>query len=46
MMESKITTTERLRREGRWEDASLWRDQERQRLRSEGLSRKESNEKS
>jgi hypothetical protein len=27
MAESKITATDRLRKEGRWEEASLWREE-------------------
>ena len=46
MLESKIAATQRLRREGRWEDACLWRDQARQRLRSEGKTRREASEES
>ena len=44
MLESKCTATNRLRREGRWEEASLWRDQKRHELRAEGQNRTESNE--
>lgn len=39
MNESRIVATERLRREGRWNEASSFRDDERRRLRSEGRSR-------
>ena len=45
-MESKIAATERLRREGRWEAASWFRDQWRKKLRAEGMTRREANEKS
>lgn len=44
--ESKIALTHRLQREGRWEEATFARDEERQRLRAEGMKRKESNEAS
>jgi len=46
MRESKITATERLRRNGDWETASLYRDDQRKRLRSEGMRRREANEES
>ena len=46
MRESKITATERLRRNGNWETASLYRDDQRKRLRSEGMRRREANEES
>ena len=45
-MESKIDATDRLRREGRWEEASFRRDLERKRLRAEGKSRRDANEES
>lgn len=45
-MESKIALTHRLYREGRWDDATIARDEERQRLRTEGMNRRESNEAS
>jgi len=45
MEESKIVTTERLRREGRWEEASAYRDQVRKELRSQGKPRKEAAER-
>jgi hypothetical protein len=45
-MESKINATDRLRREGRWDEASAFRDAERQRLKGEGLSRQEAAERS
>ena len=41
MRESKIEATERLRREGRWEDASRYREEVRNELRSEGRPRAE-----
>jgi len=43
-MESKIDATHRLRREGRWQEASLYRDEVRKQLRSEGRKRQEANE--
>ena len=43
MAESKITSTDRLRKEGRWEAASQWRDERRKKLRAEGVSRTEAN---
>ena len=46
MTESKITVTDRLRREGKWEEASLWRDEKRKELRSTGQSRADANEES
>jgi hypothetical protein len=45
-MESKIEATERLRREGRWDEASAFRDEERKRLKAEGLPRREAAEAS
>jgi hypothetical protein len=44
MLESKIAVTERLRREGRWTEASEFREQERQRLRQEGMGKEEAKE--
>jgi hypothetical protein len=44
MSESKIVATDRLRREGRWPEASIFRDNERQRLRAAGIPRKQANE--
>jgi hypothetical protein len=44
MLESKCIATDRLRREGRWEEASLWRDQNRVQLRAEGKTKTEANE--
>lgn len=41
MNESKSQLTNRLRREGRWEEASLFKDEEIRRLRAEGLKRPE-----
>ena len=46
MEESRIAATDRLRREGRWEEASLWRDERRKQFRAEGLSKAEANEAS
>jgi hypothetical protein len=46
MTESKIGATDRLRKEGRWEEASLWRDNKRKQLRAEGLTKAEANEAS
>lgn len=37
--ESKLKATDRLRREGRWEEASEFREKQRLRLRSEGMSK-------
>jgi hypothetical protein len=45
MTESRIEITERLRREGRWSDACDYRDKARKRGRTEGLSRKEANDR-
>lgn len=44
-MESRIEVTRRLQSEGRWDEASACRDEERMRLRREGLTRRESNER-
>lgn len=46
MQETRIQTTERLRREGRWNEASDYREWERQRLRAEGKSRHDAKEES
>ena len=46
MRESKIEITERLRREGRWAEASLWRDSRRRELRADGATRQEANDQS
>jgi hypothetical protein len=46
MTESKITATERLREEGRWDDASKFREEVRRRLKAEGISRSQANEQS
>jgi hypothetical protein len=46
MAESKITATDRLRKEGRWEEASLWRDDMRKQLRAEGHTKAKANEAS
>ena len=42
--ESKINATDRLRREGRWDEASRFRDEVKQQLRAEGKSRQEAND--
>ena len=45
MTESKIDATDRLRKDGRWAEASIWRDQKRMQLRADGKhNRAESNE--
>ena len=44
MTESKIEATDRLRQEGRWSEASLYRDRVREELRSGGMKRKEARE--
>ena len=44
--ESKIGSTERLRREGRWNEACMFRDGERARLRREGRSRLDATDES
>jgi hypothetical protein len=46
MIESKICSTDRLRQEGRWEMATLWRDEKRKQLRAEGQTKAKSNEAS
>jgi len=46
MSESKIVATDRLRKEGRWEEASLWRDNKRKQLRAEGKSKTDANDAS
>jgi len=46
MEESKIAATDRLRREGRWEEASLYKDKIRKELKEKGVPRKEANEQS
>ena len=43
-LESKIDVTHRLQREGRWTQASLYRERERNRLRSEGWKRADARE--
>ena len=43
-MESKIAATERLRREGRWDEASQHRDEIRRQLRADGKSKIEAGE--
>ena len=42
--ESKADATTRLRREGRWEEASQYKERQRLRLREQGMSRKEAKE--
>jgi hypothetical protein len=44
MNESKITLTDRLRREGRWEQACIFRDQKRREFRAAGMSKVEARE--
>lgn len=44
-MESKIEATERLRREGRWDKASQFRDEQRIRLKEQGFSSTDAKEK-
>ncbi len=46
MDESQIVATDRLRREGRWEEASLFRDESRKQIRAEGKSKAEAREAS
>jgi hypothetical protein len=46
MEESKIQATDRLRREGRWEEASLYKDKMRTELKGKGIPRTEANEQS
>ena len=43
--ESKIAATHRLQKGGRWEEASEYRGEQRQKFCSEGFTRKESNDK-
>ena len=43
-LESKIAATHRLQRNGRWDQASLFRERERNRLRSEGWKRADARE--
>ena len=45
MEEAKNVLTKRLRREGRWEEASLFKDEVKNWLRASGLKRAEANEK-
>ena len=42
--ESKIVATERLRKEGRWNEASLFKDEAIKRLRAEGRTKSEASE--
>jgi len=44
IQESKIVATERLRREGRWEEASMYRDEIRKKARADGHSKADANE--
>ena len=44
MTESKISATERLRREGRWDEASCYRDDARKKYKAEGMARTEAND--
>ena len=44
MLESKLIASNRLRKEGRWPEASTWRDAEKKRLRAEGMNKIDSNE--
>ena len=46
MIESKIDATDRLRHEGRWAEASVWRDEKRKQLRTDGQTKAGSNEES
>ena len=46
MIESKIVATDRLRRESRWAEASVWRDEKRKQLRADGQTKADSNEAS
>lgn len=45
MNESKIELTHRLHREGRWDEASRFKDETISRMRSEGLSRNDARER-
>ena len=44
--EAKIVATHRLRKENRWEAATLFRDEQRERLRADGMKRREAREES
>ena len=44
MQESKIVATKRLQSEGLWNEASLYREEVREHLRGEGMTRKEANQ--
>jgi hypothetical protein len=46
MTESKIVETDGLRKVGRWEEASLWKDEKRKQLRADGQTKADSNESS
>jgi hypothetical protein len=43
--ETKIDATHRLQKDGRWEEASEYRAEQRQKFRAEGFTKKEANEK-
>ena len=43
--ESKIDATHRLQKDGRWNEASEYRAEQRQKFRDEGLTKKEANER-
>jgi len=43
--ESKIAATHRIQADGRWEEASLFRDERRKKYKTQGLKRAEANEK-
>jgi len=43
--EAKIDATHRLQDEGRWDESSIYRGEQRAKFRAEGSSRKEANEK-
>jgi len=45
MNESKIVATKRLQSEGLWNEACLYREEMRERLRGEGMTRKEANKR-
>ena len=43
-IESKIELTDRLRRQGKWEEASRYKDEVKQCLREEGKTKREAND--
>ena len=45
MTESRIAVTDRLRQEGRWEEACLYRDNIRKQLRADGMARADANDR-